>query len=123
MKKLLALAVALVALVSISWAATNLNFSRSNIYRVVFPVGAVTSTQAEAILKEIDKSGQVGEAQVRQILEKAGVRAASIKKIFWQPPGKTSKLPTLFLLTDPTQEPAAIAVTDEGAPGEKSKTK
>lgn len=123
MKKLLTLALALVALVSISWAATNLNSSRSNVYRVVYSTDAMNPTQVTAVLKELDKSGQVGEAQVRQILQRHGVRAANIKKIFWKLPGKTSKLPTLFLLTDPSQEPAALAVTDPGEKSEKYKTK
>lgn len=123
MKKLLTLALALIALASISWASINLNSSKSNIYRVVYSTDAMNPTQVTAVLKELDKSGQVGEAQVRQILQRHGVQAANIKMIFWQPPGKTSKLPTLFLLTDPSQKPAAIAVEDEGAQGPKTKTK
>lgn len=110
----------MVTIVSISWAALNLNSSRSNIYRVVYPTDAMNPTQVTAVLKELDKSGQVGEAQVRQILQRHGVQAANIKMIFWQPPGKTSKLPTLFLLMDPSQKPAAIAVTDEGVGPVKS---
>ncbi|MEK6673462.1 MAG: hypothetical protein AABY42_08325 [Nitrospirota bacterium] len=90
---------------------------------MVFSTDAINPTQVTAVLKELDKSGQVGEAQVRQILKKHGVRADSIKMIFWQPPGKTSKLPTLFLLTNPADKPAALAITDEGAKGDKTKAK
>lgn len=115
----IALMLALMFGASHSWAAINLNSSKSNIYRVVYSADAINPTQATAVLKELDKSGQVGEAQVRQILKKHGVRADSIKKIFWQPPGKTSKLPTLFLLTNPADEPAALAVSDEGVPNIK----
>lgn len=109
----------MVTMVSIAWAASNLNLSKSNINRLVYSTDAMNPTQVTAVLKELDKSGQVGEAQVRQILQRHGVQAANIKMIFWQPPGKTSKLPTLFLLKDPSQKPAAIAVNDEGVPADK----
>lgn len=115
----IALMLALLFGVSHSWASINLNSSKSNIYRVVYSADAMNPTQATAVLKELDKGGQVGEAQVRQILQRHGVPAVNVKKIFWQPPGKTSKLPTLILLTDPLQEPAALAVSDEGAQGQK----
>ena len=122
MKRLIilsAIASLLVTMLSPAWAAANLNLSKSNINRLVYSKDAMNPTQATAVLKELDKSGQVGEAQVRQILQRHGVQADSIKKIFWQPPGKTSKLPTLILLTNPADGPAAIAVNDPGMPPER----
>lgn len=114
-----AIASLLVTMLSPVWAASNLNLSKSNINRLVYSTDVMNPTQATAVLKELDRSGQVGEAQVRQILQRHGVRADSVKRLFWEPPGKTSKLPTLILLTNPADGPAAIAVSDPGMPAEK----
>ena len=54
-----AIASLLVTMVSISWAATNLNSSKSNVYRLVYPGDLVTQEQASAILAELDKIGLV----------------------------------------------------------------
>ena len=81
-----AIASLLVTMVSISWAATNLNSSKSNVYRLVYPGDLVTQEQASAILAELDKIGLVDEAKLRQLLQqqilpKNGVQTARIKKI------------------------------------------
>lgn len=144
MKKVqtLVLTLALVALGSVSWAATNLNSSRSmqkgspeptasnlnlsksNINRLVYETSVVTSTQATEILQDLDKFGKgdkVEEAKVREILQSHGVRADSMKEILYLPKSKTRELPTYILLTDPKNKPAAIAVTDERTPPDSAK--
>ncbi len=113
----------MVTMVSIAWAATNLNSSKSNIYRLVYSAEAVTSSQATAILAELDKIGPADEARLKQWLpanfKRHGVQGDSIKKIIIIPADKTRKSITIILLTNPADEPAArhIAVSDSGAVG------
>lgn len=117
MRKLLTLSLALVALVSISWAASNLNSSRSNVYRVVYDTTCVNPGQAAAIGAELDKAGRtVREDQVTEILKRQGVRAGCIKKIVI----RLGPLNAVLLLAKPEDEPAALAVSDEGVPSDKS---
>ncbi len=76
----------LVTMVWISWAATNFNSSRSNIYRLVYPADVVTSAQAAAILADLDKIGPLDEAKLKQLLQqqilpKHGVQASRFLKI------------------------------------------
>src|SRR3972149_6321591 len=106
MKKLLTLALALVALVSISWAATNLNSSRSNIYRMVYDTTAVTSRQAAAVLKKLDEIGpEANEATIRRLLQQRGVNLSLIKKIAVSSDGKGN--PCILILRNPAHEAAA----------------
>ena len=116
--------VLLLTTASISWASTNLNSSRSNIYRAVYDVAAVTPAQAAAILKELDALGPgVNETTVRKLLEKHGAKAGLIKKIGIRPPERTRKETLILLLSNPADEAQAIAVSDEGVPGPKSAPK
>ena len=52
---------------SISWAAANLNLSKSNINRVIYSTGGMTSTQAAAFVAELDKTPRVDEAAVERL--------------------------------------------------------
>lgn len=126
MKKLLTLALAVVALGSISWAASNLNSSRSNVYRLICTADVMSQDQATAMLAELDKIGPADEARLKQLLpanlKKHGVQA-DVKKTIIRPADKTRKQITIILLTNPADEAQAIAVSDEGVPGDKSKTK
>ncbi len=109
-----------VAVGSIAWAASNLNSSRSNIYRVVYDTTCVNPGQAAAIGAALDKAGPtVREDQVAEILKRQGVRAGCIKKIVI----RLGPLNAVLLLTNPADEAAAIAVGDPGAPADKSGTK
>jgi len=108
-------------------AATNLNSSRSNIYRLVYPADVVSSAQATAILAELDKAGRVDEARLRrllqQILPKHGVAAGRIQKVIVRPWDPKRKSMSVILLTDPADEPQALAVSDEGVPADKATPK
>ena len=107
-----AITVLLVAMVSFSWAATNLSSSRSNNYRVTYDMTAVTPAQAAAVLKALDKisPGGLNEATVRRVLQQQGVNLAPIKKISILPPDKTRKEPLILLLKNPADEAQALIV-------------
>lgn len=80
-----AISVAMVTMLSVSWAATNLNSSRSNIYRLVYPADLISQTQATTLLAELEKLGPSGEAKLKRWLpanfKRQGIQAARIKKI------------------------------------------
>jgi len=119
MKRLLALSAVtslLVAVGLMAWAGSNLNSSRSNVYRMVHDTTAVTPAQATAILAELDKIGPTDEATLKRWLpanfKKHGVQADRIKKIVIRPADKMRKQTTILLLTNLADEPQAIAVSD-----------
>jgi hypothetical protein len=66
-------------------AATNLNSSRSNIYRMVTSSDVASEAQATALLAELDKTGAADEAKLKHWLpanfKKYGFQADHIKKI------------------------------------------
>ena len=102
----------LVAMASMAWAATTINTTRSNTFRVTYDTTAVTPAQAAAVLKALDKIGPgVNEATVRRVLEQQGVNLAPIKKISILPPDKTRYEPLILLLKNPADEAQALAVT------------
>ena len=82
---LVAIAGLMLMLLSLGWAATNLNSSRSNVYRMVYPADLVSQSQASALLAELDKMGPADEAKLKVWLpanfKKYGIDAARVKKI------------------------------------------
>ena len=111
----------LVAMVSISWAATNLNSSRSNVYRVVGSADGVTPAQVAAIRNELEKNNPKGDADVpavQAILRKLGINAPNLLIRI----DKTTKPPTIQILT-PADAQAGLAVSDPGTPGDKAGSK
>lgn len=106
----------LLAMASISWAATNLNLSKSNVNRVLYSNDTgITPTQAAALVAEFDKNPPVNEATVMKALQKLSIptrfRLIRIK------PGRPN---TVLLLTDPAHEAeAGIAINDPGMPPDK----
>jgi hypothetical protein len=119
-----AVASLLVAVGSMAWAGT-INTSKSNTFRLAYDTTAVSPAQAAAVLKELDKIGPgATEATVRKLLQKQGVNLSLIKLIRIVPAGQRrggEKIPLILILTNPADEPAALAVSDPGAPGEKTK--
>lgn len=88
MKRLFILAATgsfMMVMLSLSWAATNLNSSRSNIYRMVYDADVVSKAQATALLAELDKIGPADEAKLKQWLpanfKTFGIPADRIKHI------------------------------------------
>ncbi len=121
MKKSLGIAFTLMACMSLAWASISLNSSRSNVYRVTYHTGAVSPTQAAAVLKELDKIGPgANEAVVKKILQQQGVNLSLIKQVRIVPAGqRREKIPLVLILMDPKDGPAAIAVSDPGTPSDK----
>jgi hypothetical protein len=118
-----AMASLLVTTASISYAVSNLNLSKSNINRVVYPP-AVTPSQATAILAELDKVPPgADEATIRAIVQKhlGAVKSARGQDLIIRvrPAGGAQKLRSILILENAADEPAAIAVSDEGASGPK----
>jgi hypothetical protein len=115
----------LMAAASFALGATNLNSSKSNIYRLVYPP-AVTPAQAAAILAELDRSkpkGNADEAAVRAIVNKhvGAIKSARGQDlvIVVRPAAGPGKLTSVLLLESAGDEAAALAVSDEGAGGQK----
>ncbi len=109
-----------------SLAASNLNLSKSNINRLIYPADTVSSAQAAAILADLDAATQQSqgrinlEGAVNEALTKQGLEA-KIKKIIIKPASAAGQLTTIIILSNPADEAQAIAVSDEGAPGSKPK--
>jgi hypothetical protein len=109
----------------ISQAATNLNSSRSNIYRLIYPADTVSQAQAAAILADLDAAAQSGarvnlQAAVGEALKKQGLDT-KIKKTIIKPASAAGQLNTIIILSNPADEAQAIAVADEGVPADKPK--
>jgi hypothetical protein len=107
----------------ISYAATNLNSSRSNIYRLIYPADTVSQAQAAAILADLNAATQSGgrvnlDAAVSQALTKQGLEA-KIKKTIIRPATATGQLTTVIILSNPDDEAQALAVSDAGSPADK----
>ena len=98
-----------------AWASTNLNSSRSNIYRLTYPSDLASPAQVKAILAELDKMGPADEAKLKQWLpanfKRFGIAGDRIKKLIVLPRGREMKDIGIILLTKPEDEAAAIAVT------------
>lgn len=100
---------------ALAWASTNLNSSRSNIYRLTYPGDLASSAQAKAILAELDKMGPADEAKLKHWLaanfKRFGIAGDRIKKLIVLPRGKEMREIGIILLTRPEDEAAAISVT------------
>jgi len=98
-----------------AWAATNLNSSKSNIYRLTYPSDLASPAQVKAILADLDKMGPSDEAKLKQWLpanfKRFGIAGDRIKKLIVLPRSKEMKEIGIILLTQPEDEAAAIAVT------------
>jgi len=105
----------LVTALPLAWAATNLNSSRSNIYRLTYPTDLVSQEQAKVILAELDKLGPADEAKLKRWLpanfKRFGIAGERVKKMVVLPRGGELKEIAVILLTDPADEAAARAVT------------
>ena len=96
-------------------AATNLNSSKSNIYRLTYPTDLVSRDQAKAILAELDKMGPAEEAKLKQWLpanfRRFGIAGDRVKKMVVLPRSREMKEIAIILLTKPEDEAAARATT------------
>jgi hypothetical protein len=96
-------------------AATNLNSSRSNIYRLTYPGDLVSPTQAKALLAELDKMGPSDEARLKVWMtanfRKFGIQGERVKKVVVLPRSRELREIAVILLTNLEDEAAAIATT------------
>lgn len=80
---------------TLAWAATNLNSSKSNIYRLTYPSDLVSRDQAKALLAELDKMGPTDEAKLKQWLpanfKRFGIAGERVKKVVVLPRDKELK--------------------------------
>ena len=104
-----------VTLLSLSWAAANLNSSKSNAYRLTYPTDLVSPAQAQAMLADLDKLGPADEAKLKQWLaanfKRHGIVPDRVKKIVILPKSKDLKEVAIILLTNPTDEAHAVTTT------------
>jgi hypothetical protein len=95
-------------------AASNLNQSKSNINRIVYPTDLIKADQVPLLLADLDKLGAATEAKLQEWLpknlERFGIDPKRVKKIVVLPADSTRKETTILLLTDPADEAAAMAL-------------
>ena len=107
--------IASLLIATVAWAATNLNSSKSNVYRLTYPSDLVSREQAKAILEELDKMGPADEAKLKQWLpanfKRFGIAGDQVKKLIVLPRSKDQTEIGIILLTKPEDEAAARAVT------------
>ena len=98
-----------------AWAASNLNLSKSNLYRLTYASDLVNSAQATALLAELDRMGPADEAKLKQWLpanfKRLGIAGDRIRKLIVLAPNKKMKETGIILLTRTEDEAAAIAMT------------
>src|SRR2546425_10481863 len=100
---------------AVAWAATNLNSSKSNIYRLTYPSDLASPAQVKAILADLDKMGPIDEAKLKQWLpanfKRFGIAGDRIKKLVVLPRGGEMKEIGIVLLTKPEGEAAGVPGT------------
>ncbi len=99
-----------------SWAATsNLNLSKSNIYRLTASSDILTTAQAQAMLADLDTHAPMNEEQLKMWLpanfKRFGISGQLVKKIVILPPGTAGPQTAILLLSDPADEANARATT------------
>ena len=96
-------------------AASNLNSSKSNIYRLTYTADLTTADQAKALLDDLDKLGPPNEARLKSWLpanfKRFGIPPERVKKVVILPAGKAGNLTAILLLDNPADEAEAIALT------------
>ena len=112
---LILVAVLLMLVTPVVQAASNLNSSKSNIYRLTYTADLTTADQARALLGELDKLGRPNEAKLKKWLpanfKRFGISPERVKKMVILPAGKAGNLTAILLLDNPADEAEATAVT------------
>jgi hypothetical protein len=113
--RFLLVTIATLLIAAIAGASIHLNSSRSNIYRVTYSTDLVKSEQVHQLLAALDKLGPTGEARLKQWLaanfKRYGIAPDRVKKLVILLPDKERKETAIILLTNPSDEAQAIAVT------------
>ena len=100
---------------TIAAAASSLNLSKSNIYRLTYSSELASPIRVQAMLAELDQMGPADVAKLKLWLpanfKRFGIASERIRKIVVLPRGRDMKETGIVLLTQPDDEAAAIAVT------------
>jgi len=98
-----------------AWATSNLNLSKSNVYRLTCSSDLATPSQMKAMLADLDKLGPVDEAKLKQWLaanlKRFGIAGDRVKTLVILPRSKAMKETGIILLTNADDEAAARATT------------
>ena len=96
-------------------ATSNLNLSKSNLYRLTYHANLLTDAQARSLLAELDRLGPMDEARLKQWLpanfRRFGIKPDLVKKMVILPPGQAGREAAILLLSDPADEAKAMATT------------
>jgi len=109
---------------TIAAAASNLNLSKSNIYRLTYSSELASPVQVQAMLAELDRMGPADAARLKQWLpanfRRFGIAGDQVKRVIVLPRDRTMKETGIVLLIRPEDEAAAIAVTVRGSKSNSS---
>ena len=109
---------------TIAAAASNLNLSKSNIYRLTYSSELASPVQVQAMLAELDRMGPADAVRLKQWLpanfRRFGIAGDQVKKVIVLPRDRTMKETGIVLLIRPEDEAAAIAVTVRGSKSNSS---
>ncbi len=109
---------------TIAAAASNLNLSKSNIYRLTYSSELASPVQVQAMLAELDKMGPADAARLKQWLpanfKRFGIAGEQVRKVIVLPRDRTMRQIGIILLAQPDDEAAAIAVTVKGSKSNSS---
>jgi hypothetical protein len=108
-------AIATLFVAALAGASSNLNSSRSNTFRVTYSADLVSSSQVHELLAALDKLGPTDEVKLKQWLaanfKRYGIAPDRVKKLLILAPDKERKETAIILLTNPSDEAQARAVT------------
>ena len=111
-------------LASVVGAASNLDLSKSNIYRLTYPGDLASPMQVQALLAELDRMGAADAVQLKRWLpanfKRFGIAGERVKKVVILPRGRGMPETGIILLTQMDDEAAAIAVTVKGSKSNSS---
>jgi hypothetical protein len=109
--RLVTMAIVLATLAPWAAATSNLNLSKSNINRIVYPADLATKAQVKELHAAVDKLGPAEDGALQQWLranfKRFGIHPARVKKIVIVPASREMPERGILLLTSPDDEQAA----------------
>lgn len=110
---LISTTLAALLLATAAWSASNLNLSKSNLYRLTYPTDLVSTEQAQQLLAALDSMGPADEAHLKQWLpanfSRFGIAGERVIKVIILPRSREMKQVGVILLTRTEDETAALA--------------
>jgi hypothetical protein len=103
------------AAMTVAAATSNLNLSKSNLYRMTYHANIVTGAQAAALLSELDGLGPMDVEKLKAWLpanfRRFGIEPRLVKKTVVLPAGQAGREAAIILLSDPADEAKAVETT------------